>query len=86
MDIKVALLTGSQKKSEKKQQLLSIESGESLMIVGTHAIIQEQVNFNKLGLIIIDEQHRFGVEQRMKLRRKCNVDNKVPHMLEVSEA
>ena len=81
LDIKVALLTGSQKKSEKKQQLLSIESGESLMIVGTHAIIQEQVNFNKLGLIIIDEQHRFGVEQRMKLRSKCNVDNKVPHML-----
>ena len=81
LDIKVALLTGSQKKSEKKQQLLSIESGESLMIVGTHAIIQEQVNFNKLGLIIIDEQHRFGVEQRMKVRSKCNVDNKVPHML-----
>lgn len=81
LGIKVALLTGSQKKAEKNKQLELVKNGTAQIIVGTHAIFQEQVNFHSLGLIIIDEQHRFGVEQRMKLRSKCSIENRVPHML-----
>lgn len=81
LGITAALLTGSQKKAEKNRQLELIKNGTAKIIVGTHAIFQEQVSFRSLGLIIIDEQHRFGVEQRMKLRAKCSVDDRVPHML-----
>lgn len=81
LGLETAILTGSQKKAEKYKQLELIKSGKASVIVGTHAIFQEQVNFHSLGLIIIDEQHRFGVEQRMKLRSKCSIENKVPHML-----
>ena len=68
--IRVALLTGSTPKIEKKSIYESILSGEADLVIGTHAIIQEDVAFKDLGLIIIDEQHRFGVEQRSALREK----------------
>ncbi len=67
---RVAWLTGSQKKKARGEMLAAIESGEAALVVGTHAVIQEQVRFARLGLAIIDEQHRFGVAQRLALRRK----------------
>ena len=67
---RVAWLTGSQKKKERQIMLETIASGEALLVVGTHAVIQDDVHFHRLGLAIIDEQHRFGVEQRLSLRRK----------------
>ncbi|WP_036593717.1 ATP-dependent DNA helicase RecG [Ottowia thiooxydans] len=67
---RVAWLTGSQKKKARGEMLALIASGEAALVVGTHAVIQEQVNFFKLGLAVIDEQHRFGVQQRLDLRQK----------------
>lgn len=78
MDIRVALLTGSTRKKEREQLLLAIASGEIQLVIGTHALIQETVVFSSLGLAIIDEQHRFGVEQRSRLWTKNAV---VPHVL-----
>lgn len=66
----VLLLTGSDTAKEKKQKKLVIERGLVRVVVGTHAILQEDVSFEKLGLVIIDEQHRFGVLQRLQLMRK----------------
>ena len=66
----VAWLTGSQKKKERTDMLALIASGRAGLVVGTHALIQEQVVFARLGLAIIDEQHRFGVAQRLALRDK----------------
>lgn len=77
-DITVALLTGSTKKAEREQLLPQIESGAAQVIVGTHALFQEKVNFDKLGFVVIDEQHRFGVEQRQKLLEK---GTNMPHLL-----
>ena len=67
---KVAWLTGSQKKKERAVMLAAVASGEAALVVGTHALIQEAVVFHKLGLVVIDEQHRFGVAQRLSLRHK----------------
>lgn len=78
MDIKVALLTGSTKKKERQKILPAIASGEIQIVIGTHALIEETVVFSSLGLAIIDEQHRFGVEQRSRLWMKNAV---VPHVL-----
>ena len=64
----VAWLTGSQKKKARDAALAQIASGEAALVVGTHAVIQQQVVFHKLGLAIVDEQHRFGVAQRLRLR------------------
>jgi ATP-dependent DNA helicase RecG len=75
--IQVTLLTGSQKPKERASMLAAIESGESLVIVGTHALIQEGVSFARLGFVVVDEQHRFGVSQRDALRQK----GYNPHML-----
>ncbi len=69
---RVAWLTGGQKKKERSEMLALVASGEAALVVGTHAVIQEQVQFRSLGLAIIDEQHRFGVEQRLALRSKAN--------------
>ncbi|WP_096189167.1 ATP-dependent DNA helicase RecG [Evansella halocellulosilytica] len=69
-DMKVALLSGSARVKERREILHQLESGDINIIVGTHALIQEGVNFHNLGLVITDEQHRFGVEQRRVLRRK----------------
>ena len=81
MDIKVALLTGSTKKKERNKILPAIASGEIQLVIGTHALIEETVVFSSLGLAIIDEQHRFGVEQRSRLWTKNAV---VPHVLVVA--
>ena len=67
---RVAWLTGSQKKKQRTEMLELIASGEAALVVGTHAVIQDQVQFRNLALAIIDEQHRFGVAQRLALRSK----------------
>ena len=68
--LRVAWLTGSQRKKARAEMLALIASGQAALVVGTHAVIQDQVKFHRLGLAVIDEQHRFGVEQRLALRRK----------------
>ncbi|RAV32336.1 ATP-dependent DNA helicase RecG [Corynebacterium heidelbergense] len=78
--VKVTLLTGSQRAGERKAALLDLVSGESDIVVGTHALIQEHVVFYRLGLVVVDEQHRFGVHQRDKLRQDAPED-RTPHML-----
>lgn len=78
MDIRVALLTGSTKKKEREKILPAIASGEIQLVIGTHALIEKTVVFASLGLAIIDEQHRFGVEQRSRLWTKNAV---VPHVM-----
>ncbi|GAB3776029.1 ATP-dependent DNA helicase RecG [Ramlibacter monticola] len=72
--LRVAWLTGSQRKKERGEMLDLVASGEAALVVGTHAVIQEQVQFKALALAIIDEQHRFGVEQRLALRGKMRAD------------
>ncbi len=84
LGVKVAWLIGSQKKKERAQMLAMIESGEAALVVGTHAVIQEQVKFRNLALAVIDEQHRFGVAQRLALRGKMQEDGMEPHMLMMS--
>ncbi len=74
----IALLTGSTKKKERNIILEKLQSGELDFIVGTHALIENRVQFNNLGLVVIDEQHRFGVEQRARLWGK---DETLPHVL-----
>ncbi|MFT3779262.1 MAG: helicase-related protein [Ottowia sp.] len=68
----VAWLTGGQKKKARAEMLGLIESGQAALVVGTHAVIQAQVRFARLGLAVIDEQHRFGVQQRLDLRNKLS--------------
>jgi len=80
LGITTAWLTGSQKSKERREMLALIASGQAQLVVGTHAIIQDKVQFNKLALAIIDEQHRFGVAQRLALRGKL-VDAQEPHLL-----
>lgn len=79
-EVKVALLIGGQKKSTREQQLEKIQLQEADIIVGTHALFEEKVKFNDLGLIVIDEQHRFGVAQRGRMLSK----GKNPHILIMS--
>ncbi len=67
LGVDVALLTGSLTASERREALESIESGQVRIVVGTHALIQDTVSFARLGLVVVDEQHRFGVRQRMAL-------------------
>ena len=78
LNIKVALLTGSTKKSERDKLLQQLENGEIHILIGTHALLEDRVVFKNLGMVIIDEQHRFGVAQRAKLWNK-NVQP--PHVL-----
>ena len=81
LGVRVAWLTGSQKKKERTEMLCLIESGEAALVVGTHAVIQEQVKFKSLALAVIDEQHRFGVAQRLALRDKMQDIGMEPHLL-----
>ncbi|NGY57747.1 ATP-dependent DNA helicase RecG [Lentzea sp. NEAU-D13] len=76
---RVTLLTGSMNTAQRRQALLDIVTGEAGIVVGTHAIIQEKVEFHSLGLVVVDEQHRFGVEQRAALSARGAVEN--PHVL-----
>ncbi len=69
-DIPAALLTGSQRPSEKSALHKAIEAGQVRLVIGTHALFQKEVHFPRLGLVIIDEQHRFGVRQRLELVSK----------------
>lgn len=73
----VELLTGSTKTAKRREIHSQLETGELPLLVGTHALIQDKVNFQRLGLVVIDEQHRFGVEQRAKLQQK----GEQPHVL-----
>ncbi|MGS5085110.1 ATP-dependent DNA helicase RecG [Hydrogenophaga sp. A37] len=85
---RVAWLTGSQKKKQRTEMLGLIASGEAALVVGTHAVIQDQVVFQNLALAIIDEQHRFGVAQRLALRSKMTEGEdgqaREPHLLMMS--
>ncbi|MBL7852340.1 MAG: ATP-dependent DNA helicase RecG [Cyclobacteriaceae bacterium] len=70
MKVSIALLTGSTKRSARKEIHEQLESGQLKILIGTHALLEEEVKFNRLGLAIVDEQHRFGVAQRSKLWQK----------------
>lgn len=80
LGIEVGWLASKTPAAQKKATLEKLKSGELLVAVGTHALIQDAVSYKKLGLVIIDEQHRFGVEQRLALREKTP-ENSVPHQL-----
>ncbi len=81
LGIELAWLSGSQRKVARRKSLEAIESGSASLVIGTHALFQEGVQFNKLGLIVIDEQHKFGVHQRMALRDKGVDAGAHPHQL-----
>lgn len=76
--VKVGLLTGSVKGKAREQLYAAIKNGDVDMVVGTHALIQSTVHFHKLGFVVIDEQHRFGVNQRQELLKKSE---RMPHLL-----
>ena len=78
LDIQIAYLSGSQNTQERNEQLSLIESGEAKVVIGTHALFQESVSFKDLSLVIIDEQHKFGVHQRLSLTKKAQT---TPHQL-----
>jgi len=75
------LLTGRDKGKIREQKLAQISQGRAKIIIGTHALFQDEVEFNNLVLLIVDEQHRFGVHQRLALRQKGRDKNRVPHQL-----
>jgi ATP-dependent DNA helicase RecG len=81
LGMEVAFLSGSLTAANRRLELERITSGRAAAVVGTHALFQEAVSFTRLGLIVVDEQHRFGVEQRLKLRRKGESDDATPHQL-----
>ena len=81
LGVKTAWLTGSQKAKERREMLALVATGEAGLVIGTHAVIQDKVQFKNLALAIIDEQHRFGVAQRLALRSKMEVDGQDPHLL-----
>ena len=81
VNIKSGLLTGSLSISQKNNLLDELKSGELQIIIGTHALIQDQVVFEDLGLVIIDEQHRLGVNQRLALRKINDSEVLAPHQL-----
>ncbi|MGC2520590.1 MAG: ATP-dependent DNA helicase RecG [Burkholderiales bacterium] len=88
LGVQVAWLTGSQTKKERESALAAIASGDAGVVIGTHALFQGQVEFGALGLAIVDEQHRFGVAQRLALRTKGTVSRRSrgaePHQLMMS--
>ena len=90
LNVTVAWISGGIKKSDKKQRLTEIAQGDAQIVVGTHALFEDEVVFKNLGLAVIDEQHRFGVHQRLALRMKGTKSNKSgqkdrqPHQLMMS--
>lgn len=78
LGLRTELLTGSRRRSERKPILEGLETGEVNLLIGTHALLEEEVVFENLGMVIIDEQHRFGVAQRAKLWKKNTIP---PHVL-----
>ena len=81
LGLRPAWLAGSQRAAARRESLERIESGDAALVVGTHALFQEGVAFERLGLVVIDEQHRFGVHQRMALRDKGANESTHPHQL-----
>ena len=81
LQLPVALVSGSQPARTRRSALEAISSGEVRLIVGTHALFQEGIDFAKLALIIVDEQHRFGVQQRLRLQEKGRREGMFPHQL-----
>jgi len=81
LGVEPAWLSGSQKAAARRQSLEAIADGSAQLVVGTHALFQEGVEFERLALVVIDEQHRFGVHQRMALRDKGVGDDGQPHQL-----
>ena len=77
----VALVSGSQPARTRRSALTAIAAGEIQLVVGTHALFQEGMDFARLALVIVDEQHRFGVQQRLKLAEKGQAQGRVPHQL-----
>ncbi|ODU08407.1 MAG: ATP-dependent DNA helicase RecG [Rubrivivax sp. SCN 71-131] len=84
LGLSVAWLSGSRKGRQREQMLAQVASGEAALVVGTHAVIQHDVAFARLGLAIVDEQHRFGVAQRLALRHKLQAQSLEPHLLMMS--
>ncbi len=84
LGVKIAWLTGSLKAKEKRLAQEMIESGQAQLIIGTHALIQESVRFAKLGLAVIDEQHRFGVRQRLEIQQRVGSELFYCHQLMMS--
>nr|WP_087723551.1 ATP-dependent DNA helicase RecG [Pandoraea sp. PE-S2T-3] len=88
LGVQVAWLAGSMKAKEKREALARVASGEAQLVIGTHAIIQDTVTFARLGMAVVDEQHRFGVAQRLALRSKMQTAgmgaNAMPHQLMMS--
>lgn len=81
LGLNVGWLSGKIKAAARRKQLEEVATGETQLLVGTHALFQDQVIYSRLGLIIIDEQHRFGVHQRLALREKAAKDEITPHQL-----
>jgi len=81
LGITVALVTGSMPARTRRSALEAVASGEIPLVVGTHALFQESMEFARLGLVIVDEQHRFGVQQRLALREKGSRGGVLPHQL-----
>ena len=88
LDVSVVNLIGAQKKAERREVLAQIASGSANIIIGTHALFESEVAYHKLGLIVIDEQHRFGVAQRQELQRRGRASHddatRMPHVLVMS--
>lgn len=84
LNIETEWLTGKLSAPIRRNAMARIANGDAKMIIGTHALFQDQVEFKNLGLMIIDEQHRFGVDQRLALRSKSNLVNAVPHQIIMS--
>lgn len=84
LGLKVAWITGSVKGKARQKMLDAAGSGEAQLVIGTHAVIEDKVKFARLGLAIIDEQHRFGVAQRLALRNKLKAMDLEPHLLMMS--
>ena len=81
LGLTIAWLTGSRKGRARDAMVAQVASGEAMLVVGTHAVIQQDVAFARLGLAIVDEQHRFGVAQRLALRQKLDTQAMEPHLL-----
>ena len=81
LDLPMAWLTGKQRAAQRRDMLAAIADGQAKLIIGTHALFQDAVAFHALALVIVDEQHRFGVHQRLRLREKGADGDRYPHQL-----
>jgi ATP-dependent DNA helicase RecG len=81
LDVGVVCLTGSLGAAERSRCLEALADGDSAVVIGTHALFQDDVEFRALGLVVVDEQHRFGVHQRLALMLKGSTTNAIPHQL-----